>query len=30
MVSHWYGLAGFTMLMLGGSWLLFNRAEQNA
>jgi ABC-2 type transport system permease protein len=30
MASHWYGLAGFTMLMLGGSWLLFNRAEQNA
>lgn len=30
MASHWYGLAGFTMLMLGASWLLFNRAEQNA
>jgi ABC-2 type transport system permease protein len=30
MASHWYGLAGFTMLMLGLSWLIFNRAQQNA
>jgi ABC-2 type transport system permease protein len=29
-VSHWMGLAGFTMLMLGTSWLVFNRAQQNA
>ncbi len=28
--SHWFGLAGFTMLMLGTSWLIFNRAQQNA
>jgi ABC-2 type transport system permease protein len=30
MANHWYGLAGFTMLMLGISWLIFNRAQQNA
>ena len=30
LASHWAGLGGFTMLMLGGSWLLFNRAERNA
>ncbi len=30
MASHWIGLAGFTMLMLGISWLLFHRAQQNA
>jgi ABC-2 type transport system permease protein len=30
MAGHWYGLAGFTMLMLGISWLIFNRAQQNA
>jgi ABC-2 type transport system permease protein len=30
MASHWFGLAGFTMLMLGTSWLIFNRAQQNA
>jgi len=29
-VSHWFGLAGFTMVMLGTSWLVFNRAQQNA
>ena len=29
-VSHWMGLAGFTMVMLGTSWLVFNRAQQNA
>jgi ABC-2 type transport system permease protein len=28
--SHWFGLAGFTMVMLGTSWLIFNRAQQNA
>src|ERR1700677_2317630 len=30
MASHWSGLAGFTMLMLGTSWLIFNRSQQNA
>ncbi len=30
LASHWSGLAGFTMLMLGTSWLIFNRAQQNA
>jgi ABC-2 type transport system permease protein len=30
LASHWFGLAGFTMLMLGTSWLIFNRAQQNA
>lgn len=30
MQSHWVGLAGFTMLMLGASWLVFNRSQQNA
>ncbi len=29
-VSHWLSLAGFTMVMLGTSWLVFNRAQQNA
>jgi ABC-2 type transport system permease protein len=29
-MSHWFGLAGFTMVMLGTSWLVFNRAQQNA
>ena len=28
--SHWIGLAGFTMLMVGLGWLVFNRAQQNA
>jgi ABC-2 type transport system permease protein len=28
MASHWFGLAGFMMLMLGISWLIFNRAQQ--
>ncbi len=27
---HWLGLAGFTLLMLGGSWAVFHRAEQDA
>jgi ABC-2 type transport system permease protein len=30
MVGHWIGLAGFTMVMLGVSWLIFNRTQQNA
>jgi ABC-2 type transport system permease protein len=30
MASHWSGLAGFTMLMLGASWLVFTRSQQNA
>jgi ABC-2 type transport system permease protein len=30
LTSHWTGLAGFTMLMLGLSWLVFNRSQQNA
>jgi ABC-2 type transport system permease protein len=30
MASHWTGLAGFTMLMLGTSWLIFNRSQKNA
>jgi len=30
LASHWFGLAGFTMVMLGTSWLVFNRAQQNA
>jgi len=28
--THWTALAGFTMLMLGISWLIFHRREQNA
>ncbi len=28
--THWGALAGFTMLMLGLSWLIFHRREQNA
>ena len=28
--NHWSALAGFTMLMLGLSWLIFHRREQNA
>lgn len=27
---HWNALIGFTMLMLGTSWLVFHRREQNA
>jgi len=30
MLSHWLALAGFTFLMLGLSWLVFQRAERNA
>jgi ABC-2 type transport system permease protein len=28
--SHWFSLAGFTMLMLGLSWLIFHRREQSS
>jgi ABC-2 type transport system permease protein len=28
--SHWIGLAGFTMVMMGTSWIVFSRAQQNA
>jgi len=28
--THWFALAGFTMLMLGISWLIFNRSQKNA
>ena len=28
--THWFGLAGFTLLMLGISWAVFHRAEQDA
>lgn len=27
---HWFGLAGFTLVMLGISWAVFHRAEQNS
>jgi ABC-2 type transport system permease protein len=30
LVSHWNALIGFTLLMLGLSWLIFHRKEQNA
>ena len=30
MASHWTGLAGFTILMLGASWLIFHRSQQSA
>lgn len=29
-LTHWVGLAGFTVLMLGISWAVFHRAEQDA
>jgi len=29
-INHWGGLAGFTLLMLGISWAVFHRAEQDA
>ena len=29
-MTHWSGLAGFTLLMLGVSWAVFHRAEQDA
>ena len=28
--THWAGLSGFTLLMLGASWAVFHRAEQDA
>ncbi len=28
--THWAGLTGFTLLMLGASWAVFHRAEQDA
>jgi ABC-2 type transport system permease protein len=28
--THWNALVGFTLLMLGLSWLIFHRKEQNA
>jgi ABC-2 type transport system permease protein len=28
--NHWFGLAGFMLLMLGISWAVFHRAEQDA
>lgn len=28
--SHWMGLAGFTMIMLGVAWAMFRRREQNS
>ncbi len=30
MASHWAALLGFTLLMLGVSWLVFQRAEKDA
>jgi len=30
LASHWFGLAGFTCLMLGLSWAVFNRSQQQA
>ncbi len=30
MLSHWIALMGFTLIMLGSSWLVFQRAERNA
>ncbi len=30
LTTHWNALLGFTLLMLGFSWLLFHRKEQNA
>jgi ABC-2 type transport system permease protein len=29
-MSHWLGLLGFTLLMLGVAWLAFRRIEQNS
>jgi ABC-2 type transport system permease protein len=28
--THWFGLAGFTCLMLGSAWAVFNRIQQQA
>jgi ABC-2 type transport system permease protein len=30
MLTHWAALVGFTLLMLGISWMVFQRAEKNA
>ncbi|CAN5631171.1 ABC transporter permease [soil metagenome] len=30
LTTHWYALAGFTFLMLGLNWLIFQRREQNS
>ena len=30
LTTHWNALIGFTLLMLGLSWLIFHRKEQNA
>lgn len=30
LATHWAGLGGFTLLMLGASWAVFHRAEQDA
>ncbi len=30
LATHWNALIGFTFLMLGSSWLVFHRKEQNA
>ena len=30
LATHWSALIGFTLLMLGASWLIFYRKEQNA
>src|SRR5271168_1873744 len=30
LVAHWNAIIGFTLLMLGLSWLIFHRREQNA
>ena len=30
MAAHWEGLAGFTLIILGISWMVFQRAEQDA
>jgi ABC-2 type transport system permease protein len=28
--SHWVGLAGFTLIMLGVAWIAFRRFEENS
>jgi ABC-2 type transport system permease protein len=29
-MHHWFGLIGFTLVMLGASWAVFNRTQRNA
>jgi ABC-2 type transport system permease protein len=29
-ISHWFGLLGFTLIMLGIAWIAFRRREQNS